>query len=174
MPVGQELVFQSLLDDWEEYKFTPHYHYFCSVEIGLQTTYTVPDSIRLESLTVDHVTEVNEHLPYKSSTSAGYIRHMIEFLPSIGAFNKDTGELMGWILTYMNECHSALTVKQKYQGKGLGKLLTKKLMKDRALVNKPSHCNIRCGNVVSERIFTGLGFVRGEKVLFGGKNGRII
>lgn len=156
---------------WKEYEFLPHDHYFLSVEQGLQVTYTIPDNIILRRLTAENVPEVDDHLPYKSPTTYGYIRQMIEYMPSIGAFDKDTGELKAWLLSYMNESHSALTVKPQYRGTGLAKLLSKKMMKDRALEDKPSHCHIRCGNVASERLFQGLGFECHGRVLFGSRNG---
>lgn len=105
---GQESAVKSTLQEiglWPEYEFTVHDHYFCPVEKGLQVTYTIPDTILLRPLTAEHVQEVDDHLPYKSANTAGYMRQMIEFLPSIGAFSRDTGELMAWILTYMNESH---------------------------------------------------------------------
>lgn len=140
---------------WEEYYFEPDDYFVCPVEKGLQVNYTVPDNIILRPLTAEHVKEVNDNLPYKSDTAPAYLRQKIEYMTSIGAFDKDTGELMAWI---MNECHSALHVKPEYRRTGLGKLLVKKMARDRALLNRVSHCYIRSGNVASENLFRTLGF----------------
>lgn len=156
---------------WEEYYFETIDYFICSVEKGFQVSYTVPDHIILRPLTTEHVKVVNDNLPYKSDTTSGYIRQKIEYMSSIGAFDKDTGELMAWILSYMNECHSSLHVKAEYRRKGLGKLLAKKMTKDRALQNRVSHCYIQCGNVASENLFRGLGFEWKGCVWFGERNG---
>lgn len=78
---------------------------------------------------------------------------------------------MAWILTYYNGAHSALHVKENCRGMGLAKILCKKLMHDRALQGKDSHCHIFIGNTASEKLFLGLGFQRNYEVDFGGKGG---
>lgn len=171
---GQMTVVESHLREmgvWEEYYFEPNNYFACSVEKGLQVNYTVLDHIILRPLTTEHVKVVNEHLPYKSDTTPGYLRQKIEYMSSIGAFERDTGELMAWIMSYMNECHSALHVKPEYRRTGLGKLLAKKMTKDRALQNRVSHCYIRSGNVASENLFLALGFEWKGLVWFGERNG---
>lgn len=159
---------------WQDYEFEEHYYFSCSVEKALQVTYTVPDHIILRPLTLENVAEVNDHLGYKSENTGNYIRNMIEFLPSIGAFDRKSGEMMAWLLNYAQECHSALTVKLEYRRMGLAKLLSSKMMHDRALEGKPSHCFISSGNEASENLFLGLGFERRRKLVFGGKNGVVI
>lgn len=153
------------------YEFHEYKHYYCSVEKALQVEYTVPDHVILRQLTADNVEEVDDHLPYKGNNSGYYVRQMIEMLPSVGAFHRETGELMAWVLSYINECHSALTVKPEFRRRGLAKLVTQKLMHDRALQNKPSYCYILEDNVASEQLFISLGFTSIGSVFFGGNRG---
>lgn len=159
---GQERIVSRALREkgiGADYEFHEYNHYYCSVEKALQVEYTIPDHVILRPITAENVTEINDLLPYKGKHSGNYIRQMIQMLPSIGAFNRETGELMGWILTFLNECHSALVVKPQFRRNGLAKLLAQKLMHDRALQNKPSYCYFPLGNVAAKQLFSSLGFV---------------
>lgn len=156
---------------WSEYEFIRGFHYVCPVEKALQVNYTVPHHVILKPLTFDNLTDLKDHLPSPPSTSINYLQQIVAFLPSIGAFDRETGELMAWIVTYYNECHSALRVKEKYRRMGLARLLCQKLMKDRALEGKASHSHIVCGNVASENLFLDLGFEVDTEIWFGGKIG---
>lgn len=175
-PIHEPIIQTALTDVgiWDVYQFYPHYHYVCPMETALAVTYDVPDYIILRPLTTDNSAEVDAHLSYKSPKTEDYVRTMIEFMPSIGAFRRDTGELIAWVLNYLNESHSALTVKPEYRRQGLARLLAKKLMLDRARQGKVSHCHIMDGNVASENLFNSLGFQRTYPVNFGGPNGRTI
>lgn len=174
--VVQERVVQSALEvfeDGDKYKFFKFQHYSCPMEKALQMTYTVPDHIILKPLTAEHAAEVCDRLAYASEGVYLYLRQVIEFLPSLGAFNKATGELVAWCVTYMNDTISALHVKEPYRGTGLAKLLCKKVIHDRALQNKTSVCEIDPTNVASKGLFLGLGFQVNHELVWGGKSGMV-
>lgn len=140
------------------YYFLDFNYFVCPVDKALKVTYSIPEDILLKPLTPEVTPEIIEYLPYRSAYTEMLFRFSIESMGSVGAYRKSTGELMAWCLLYPNECHSALTVKPEHRGQGLGKLLARKLMLDRALENKPSHCMIKKENLVSEHIFRSLGF----------------
>lgn len=152
----QELIVRQTLKELnieDKFNFIPYTHFHCSVEEALKLEgISVPKNIELKALSPDSVPE------FCQPEMELYIRKIIQLQPSIGAFDTETGLLLGWCLTYLNECHSHLGVKPEYQGRGLGSLLVKKLTHDRALLGKPSHCFIAIGNTASERIFSRAGF----------------
>lgn len=177
IPHAQEAVVESALQEikvWEEYKFHRFHHFYCPIKKALLVTYSVPDHIILRPLSGGNAVEVSGSLPYKSANTEVLMRQMIEFLPSFGAFNRTTGELMAWCLSYMNDSISALSVKPQYRGTGLAKLLCKKVMYERALEGKASHCDIKDDNKASLGLFLSLGFEVNHALMFGGKNGKIV
>lgn len=133
-------------------------HFFCSTEKALELSVDIPDHIEMRQLTKDHAPEIFKTIPYLNQDVENYIHHVVDVLPSGGAFKKESGELMGWILNYTSESHNQLWVKPENRRQGLAKLLVGKMTRDRAIQGKPSHCIIVADNVASEKTFRAVGF----------------
>lgn len=173
----KEIIFETLeeLGLSEIYDYHLFNYYICPVETAQRLTYNIPDNVILSSLNLSHVDEINDYITYKSPNTEKLIRQAISFGPSLGAFDKTTGQLMAWCLTYLNEAHSAMAVREEFRGKGLAKLLARKMAHDRAVnEQKLSHCHISGGRVISEHVFRDAGFEIVASCYFGGKGGIIV
>lgn len=134
--------------------------YVCPVERALQIRYEVPEDVVLRPVSVDDAGLIDDLWPYRHPGSDVLVRTLIERNESVGAFDKASGELMGWCLIYLSQCHSIFQVRAEFARRGLGRLIAQKLAHDRALAGKCSMVYVNAGNAVSRRIFEGEGFVK--------------
>lgn len=172
----EEIIFATLdaMGLSEMYKYKLNNYYVCPVDRAARLSYKIPDNVVLQPLNLSHADQIIRYISFKSPMSDQLVRQAISFAPSLGAFCRFSGELMAWCLSYLNEAHSALAVRDEFQGRGLAKLLVRKIAHDRAVIeHKPSHCHIADGRAASEHVFKDAGFEIIATCYFGGKDGII-
>jgi len=121
---------------------------------------------------------INDNWKYKSDSSLAMIKLMLQNNPSAGIIatknggNVDSGELVGWILSYDDGAVGMLFILEEHRRKGLAqkvlKLLLDKTQKRRSLQLQKGeknsidydYCYIVNGNEASESLFLGMGFER--------------
>lgn len=118
-------------------KTSPYDIYYYPVDAVLQLKYTVPEDIEMRSLEPDHATIVDAAWKYRYPGSESTFRRMIQLNDSMGAFDKESGRLIGWCLIGSSREILSLRVLHK-EGKyhGLGKQILIKLAHDRAVQGK--------------------------------------
>lgn len=150
---------------FEDCKNYPIQHYYCSIETALQLTTEIPEEIELKPLKPDHYQEVLQTFPENIKVQQ-FNKHLFDFMPTLGAFKKDTGGLMGWVLQHNSEALAGLWIQPEYRRQGLAKLLVRGISKERALQGKPTQCVVLIGNTPSERTFLGTGFKMDYKMAY--------
>lgn len=134
---------------------------FCPLERALDISFTVPENVQLRRLTSGETETVNNLWTYRHKGSEIGVRRLIERNYCVGAYDGESGQLMGWCLTFISQCHNALQVEPQFKGCGLGRLLVAKLAHERARQGKWSSGFVAPDNFISQKIFRSLGF---EKV----------
>lgn len=147
---------QSLGIDYVQYQVFPFL--YCGPERALQLTYTVPATIELRPLQPQDAKLVNDSWIYRDDGTEEMIRFQIETNDSVGAYDRASGDLIGWCVIFLMGSHSILQVRPQFGGRGLGKLIAIKLTVDRARKGLASHCFIHPDNHVSLKLFQGIGF----------------
>lgn len=143
---------------------------FCPSDVALQIKFTVPDDVLVRRLTPEETQTVNDLWTYRHCGSEVGVRRLIERNYCVGAFDRNTGQLMAWCLTFISECHNALQVEPQFMGRGLGKLIVAKLAHERALRGKWSHGFVAPTNAISQKVFRSFGFEKiGEAYWIGTK-----
>lgn len=133
---------------------------YCPPENAINIKYKVPEDVVLRRLVPVETAVVDNLWMYRHPGSDVSIRRLIEKNYCVGAYDNATGELLGWCLTYISQCHNALQIKPKCMGRGLGRLIVAKLAHERALENKWSHAFVSAENKVSQKVFKSNGFVK--------------
>lgn len=143
---------------------------YCPQSAASAIQFSVPEDVLLRRLRPDETASVNNLWTYRHPGSEVGVRRLIERNYCVGAYDKASGQLMGWCLTFISQCHNALQVEPEFMGRGLGRLIVAKLAHERALQGKFSHAFVSPTNHVSQKIFKSLGFVRiGEVFWIGTK-----
>lgn len=138
----------------------PFDNLYCPPEVALGIKYTVPEDVCLRRLEPDETNTVNSLWTYRHPGSEVGVRRLIERNYCVGAYDKSTGQLLGWCLTFISQCHNALQIEPQFMGRGLGKLIVGKLAHERALQGKWSHAFVSPTNVASQRLFKSYGFFK--------------
>ncbi|XP_055375764.1 uncharacterized protein LOC129608331 [Condylostylus longicornis] len=86
------------------------------------------------------------------------MKRLIRYNPSIGAYRKDTGELMAWCLCQVVGSLGSLQVKEQYLRQGLGALLVKSMSKIFMNCGMESFAAVVVNNIASDNMFKKLGF----------------
>lgn len=131
---------------------------FCPAEVALNIKYSVPEDVTLRRLEPEETDTVNNLWTYRHPGSEVGVRRLIERNYCVGAYDKTTGQLLGWCLTFISQCHNALQIEPEFMGRGLGKLIAGKLAHERALQGKWSHAFVASTNEASQRLFKSHGF----------------
>lgn len=155
LPEVEQVIAELKLDN----NFTAPFDLFhLPKEKGLQLEYETPDWIVLKPMGPEHAKVVNDLWHYHHHSSEFFVRRLIERNYNVGAFCSKTNELLGWMLTFASGCHGLLQVDSNHLRKGIGKLIIKKMTKDRALKGLDSYAFISDNNLASRRAFLQLGF----------------
>lgn len=101
---------------------------------------------------------MNEIWPHRSANSVKFVERLIRTDLTVGAYNKESGELMAWCLRLPIGALGLLQVKEKYYRRGLGQLVTMAQAKQMAEHGYDSSATILYNNKASRALFTGLGF----------------
>lgn len=133
---------------------------YCPPELAIGLKYTVPDNVVVRRLQPSETDTVNGLWTYRHTNSEVGVRRLIERNYCVGAYDKTSGQLLGWCLTFISQCHNALQIEPKFMGRGLGRLITSKLAHERALQGKWSHAYVAASNTASQGLFKSCGFVK--------------
>lgn len=82
--------------------------------------FRAPDGFTFDSLTLDHIDEINSVWAQKSKRSFKFLSTAVTQNPSTGLFNYKTGELVAWAMLFENGGLGNLQVNAKYLRTGLG------------------------------------------------------
>lgn len=122
--------------------------------------YTVPEDILLRRLMPEEAEIVDRDWPYRYPGSEQMIRRRIQLNDSLGAIDRSTGKLMGWVVIGDMQDEAMLRVEEEYKQKGVGKLLLVKMAHDRALLGKWCVGMLSPTNVAAQKIGKSLKLTR--------------
>lgn len=138
----------------------PFDNLYCPAERAINITYSIPEDVTVRRLTPAETDTVNDLWTYRHPGSAVGVRRLIERNYCVGAYDKASGQLLGWCLTFISQCHNALQIEPQFMGRGLGKLIVAKLAHERALQSKWSQGYVSPVNDISQNLFRSFGFER--------------
>lgn len=122
------------------------------------------DDVALRQLHLDDADTINTIWPHRFPGSIRFVRRLISTDFTVGAFCKETGELMAWVLRLPIGGLGLLQVKERYYRRGLGKLVTIAQSKQLGENGFDVSATVLHTNGPSRALFTGLGFVeKGER-----------
>lgn len=127
-----------------------------SAAVALQVS--PPEGIELKKLRDEDISQAIKIYPFRSDYSMHLFKRRNKFNTSLGAYDKATGELLGWCLRYETGVLTAFQVEEKHKRKGYGELLLKAMSK---MVGEQGDDVTGCiveGNVPSLELFEKLGF----------------
>ncbi|KAL5278895.1 GLYATL3.2 family protein [Megaselia abdita] len=139
---------------------TPHpciFHYLRK-EDAVKLEIPKRDDVILKPLSEENAVTVNEIWPHRDKNSMPFVKRLINTDFTIGAFDKETGELMAWCLRLPIGSLGLLQVKEKYFRQGLGRLVTIAQAKQLAENGQDSSATILFENTASRTLFRSLGF----------------
>lgn len=91
---------------------------------------------------------------------------------------QDSGQIVGYAVLHhvLDECHLLnIAILKKQQGKGLGRLLLKRLIDEVSGKSyRTMYLEVRASNQIAIRLYEGLGFIRGSvrRAYYPARNGR--
>lgn len=121
-------------------------------------TFRKRDDVILKPLSVEDANTVNEIWPHRSVNSVEFVKRLILTDLTVGAFDKESGELMAWCLRLPIGALGLLQVKSEYYRRGLGRLVTIAQAKQMGEHGYDSSATILFNNKASRALFTGIGF----------------
>lgn len=123
-----------------------------------QLTVSPPDGVILKQLKAEDVPQVTAIYPFRSDTSNYLFQRRIRFNSSLGAYNRDNGELLGWCLRYETGVLTALQVEEKHKRNRYGELLLRAMSKEVGQQGDDVTACIVEGNQPSLQLFEKVGF----------------
>lgn len=127
--------------------------FFLPAEKGMKLQLEVtPPNVVLQRLSVEHAKPINGIWTARYHGSEFLIRRLIERNFSVGAFCSLTGDLMGCALVYTDGSNAVLNVKKEYNGRGVAKLLTWSLARERARMGQDCYLFISETNHISRSL----------------------
>lgn len=137
----------------------PTIFYYLSNEEASELELETPKDIFLKPLVFSNAAQIYENWNNKHEDSIDYIKTLIEYNSTIGAYTEDD-ELIAWCFRLETGDLSILQVEEKYFRKGYGTLVTVALAKKFADLGYDSSATILPGNSASQQLFENLGFRR--------------
>nr|XP_029717807.1 uncharacterized protein LOC115260719 [Aedes albopictus] len=134
-------------------------YYMMSNEEALMQNYEVPKDVIMKELEPSFSNLMNERWPHRYPNSEKYIELLIKLNGGLGLFNRDNGEIVGWVLKNEFSGVGHLQIMPNYRQKGYGMILAKAMTKriaqeDGGIVN----AFIVDKNVNSRLLFDKLGY----------------
>ncbi|GFN86212.1 glycine n-acyltransferase [Plakobranchus ocellatus] len=119
----------------------------------------VPEGFELRPLDPDkHTDVVLTNWPHGRRHTDLFIKELLRRFPSIGLFNKEDGECVGAEIRYESGSLGMLFVKEKFRGKGFGKLISSTLSQSFFREGDSSVGWVIESNESSVRMHTGCGY----------------
>jgi len=134
-------------------------------ESALNFTYSIPDDIYVAPITEEHAEIVNEEWPHKSEGSVHFVRSMLMLNGGLGLFDKNTNQLLSWLLKNDQLIPGFLQTIGSAKRRGLGSLITQIFCKQYAEEeNLDLLVFIVHDNMASQGLFRKLGFKQLNKI----------
>ncbi|XP_055537532.1 uncharacterized protein LOC129725559 [Wyeomyia smithii] len=111
-------------------------YYKLSHELAVQCQFQIPEDLVMKPLEPRCASVMNERWPHRYPNSQKYIEMLIKFNGGYGLFNKESNDLVGWVLKNEFAGIGHLQVMPEYRQRGLGEVLTKAISKRIALEDK--------------------------------------
>lgn len=132
--------------------------YYLPREKALQFDVTPPEGVTLKQLSFNNIFQIIASYPYEGEDPVRIFEKFIKYNPNYGAFEKETGNLMGWVTRYHCGTIATLQVEEQYRRRGIGELLVKALAKTIAEMGDDCTTSIVVGNPASKNLFEKIGF----------------
>lgn len=104
-------------------------YYMMTNEEALLQSYETPKDVIMRELEPSHSTLMNELWPHRYPNSEKYIELLIKLNGGLGLFNKDSGEIVGWVLKNEFAGVGHLQIMPNHRQKGYGMILAKAMTK---------------------------------------------
>lgn len=133
--------------------------FFSLKEISINLfNYRKHNNVILKPLKKSDAETINEIWPHRGPNSLEFVVRLITTDLTVGAYDKDSGELMAWCLRIPIGSLGLLQVKPKYYRRGLGKMVAIAQIKQMAELGYDSSGTILFHNKASRTLFKNLGF----------------
>ena len=128
-------------------------------EIPIQYQIPLPPSYECRLLNFDDAFGINELWRFKSETSIITLQDILSQSDcSFGIVFKETGKLVAWVMENENGAFGMLNCVDGHTRQGLAKFLILKIAGKFREVGRPVFCAVVCGNDVSLKLHTSVGF----------------
>lgn len=132
--------------------------YYMSKEDALKFT-AQRDDVELRPLSeLKDLEKVDAAWPPRNPASLPFLQRCAKYNPSIGAFKKDDGTLVSWVLRLPTGLHGALQTDENYYGQGYGALVLKYNSRAIAELGHDVYAGVFEENIPSRALFSKLGF----------------
>ncbi|XP_058060975.1 uncharacterized protein LOC131211498 [Anopheles bellator] len=134
------------------------YLYYLPKEQCEALSLNIPDGFELRPLLVHDATKADDHWPNRHTGSLFFLQRLAAWNPSIGLYEKSTGDLVAWCFRLQAGALGALQVDPNYLRRGFGTLVTAAVAKQVAFLGHDCCALVNATNEPSKRMFEGLGF----------------
>lgn len=156
IPYEQYEILKPHMDmSWEE---------ICYLYVYRGSAFEEVNESSIAPLTLEDAELVYEHYSYKEHDDIGYIKDIIEKMPTRGVWTN--GELLSWVVQRDEGSIGIMYTLQDHRGKGYAIDLTKSLINEVIKRGDVAFVHIVVGNEASCRLAEKVGFKRSSKVVW--------
>ncbi|CAD7082020.1 unnamed protein product [Hermetia illucens] len=122
------------------------------------------DDVEMRELTTDDVKVIHDLYPANEIECVDLFKILVERLPGVGIYKKDTGEIVAWMVHSYYGAMFSMQTKPEFRRKGYGIHLARSLTKKVIERGYRPFVVIRPKNEASRNLYTKLGFERAFEI----------